>query len=317
MKATNIAVLLVLMLPAGAVAAAARARPYDNPEAFAWTRAILDRVAPRAGLDPARVKLTLLDAAEVNAFADAQGNVSVTRGLLEIVEWDDELAAVIGHEIAHVSRKHISSTVKHKVLADVAVNVLGALTRSDNVKTAGALAGNLTLLKYSRKQESEADDHGMRYMAEAGFSPRGMVRVMQKLGSLTRSSKLTAFLSSHPEPGSRVAHNQKSLSNFGTEIVSQPLQLSYGGFRGVAVPLAEGAAPAAAPATAPAATAAFATDAASDAGQAASGEESGETGRLGRTGSSARARSRDVVRTSGWRTVRLKSGRTIRVRSGQ
>jgi predicted Zn-dependent protease len=239
--------LILALIASAALAQGPKQKTYENPEAFAWTRGILDRVAPRAGLDPAKVQLTLLDSDEVNAFADAKGNVSVTRGLLQTVEWDDELAAVIGHEIAHVKRKHVGTTQKQTVLANVAVGLLGAWTKNENLKTGAAVASNLTLLKYSRKQETDADDHGMKYMAEAGFSPRGMVGVMQKLGAKAKSSKLTAFLSSHPEPGSRVSHNQKGTAKYAPALVQQPMQLTFGGFRKVVVPLTEGATPVPAP----------------------------------------------------------------------
>lgn len=287
-------VLLLVLICSAAFAQAAKKRPYDNPEAFAWTRAILDRVAPRAGLDPARVTLTLIDSDEVNAFADLNGDVSVTRGLLQIVEWDDELAAVIGHEIAHVARKHVKTSQKQNLLAKVAVGLLGAMTKSESLQTGAAVASNLTLLKYSRKQESDADDHGMRYMAESGFCPRGMVGVMKKLGARAKSNKLTAFLSSHPEPGGRVSHNQKGLARYAPALVQQPMQLTYGGFRGVQVPLAEGAAAAPAPVVAAPAVEAAPEDPPPPSAPApvqASG--------------------------AGWRSVTLKNGSTIRVRNGR
>jgi predicted Zn-dependent protease len=269
---------------AAAAAAASRVPPYDDPEAHAWVAGIVRRIAPRAGIDPRALRLTLLDSGEVNAFAGPGGEVAATRGLLEIVDYDDELAGVIAHEIAHVSRRHISTATRQRVLTGLAVGILGAVTRDRRTADLASALGNLNLLKYSRQHETDADDHGMRYMVEAGYCPRGMVTVMRKLAARGGGSRLTAFLSTHPDPGSRVAHNTKRLTQFQPERVHQPMVLTFAGFRNVSVPYSE----------------------------------PGDGSRLRRASppaasSSGGGRSAAPADAS-WRTVRLRSGEVIRVR---
>ncbi|MBI4858657.1 MAG: M48 family metallopeptidase [Candidatus Riflebacteria bacterium] len=284
MRIVRVCLLITLLAP---TLAGGATRLYDNPEALVWVRSIVMRIAPWAGLDVARLKVLMIDSNEVNAFATAKGEVAVTRGILRMVEWDDELAAVLAHEIAHVSRKHIQSTAKRGVITSVAVGVLGAVTNNPEVSDLGRLAGNLGMLHYSRKQESEADDHGMRYMARAGYCPRAVVNVMKKLAR-KGDKELFSFLSTHPEPDSRAAHNQKNLARYSTSQVNQRMILSYGFFRGVTPPVFE---------PAPGASA-------SRHGARRPGPPVTDAG------------PEPVGSSDGWRTIRLKNGQTLEVREG-
>lgn len=150
----------------------------------------------------------------VNAFAAADGSVRVFAGLMDIMD-DNELLAVIGHEIGHVvnhdTRDAMRATLKKEVLLDVASSQSGkikTLTKSQLGKLGSAMIDS----KHSRKQESEADSFSYDFMKKYGYDVNAVesaFRILQSLSEGSDSSFLTQMMSSHPNAGKRADDAKK------------------------------------------------------------------------------------------------------------
>ena len=145
---------------------------------------------------------------EVNAWAMPGGKIAVYSALIEKLKLsDDELAAVLGHEIAHALREHGREQASRAVTESVGLGVLGAAT---GVGDAGAALAQLALdvtinLPHSRSQETEADRIGVELAARAGYDPRAAVTLWQKMGALSDGNATPRWLSTHPSPETRLA----------------------------------------------------------------------------------------------------------------
>lgn len=147
------------------------------------------------------------DPKTVNAWCMAGGRMAIYSGLIEQLKpSDDELAQVLGHEIAHALAKHTAeqmSVAMATALGMVAVGSLAEEHRRTALATA-ALAAKLAIeLPNSRTAEREADRIGMELAARAGYDPRAAVTLWQKMGRLGGAGKIPEFLSTHPSPGNR------------------------------------------------------------------------------------------------------------------
>ncbi|MDP3139297.1 MAG: M48 family metalloprotease, partial [Burkholderiaceae bacterium] len=155
----------------------------------------------------------------VNAFALPGGYMGLNLGLISIVTNRDELASVLGHELSHVTQRHISRlTTKQNQQAPlmIAAMILGALAASKSPEAANALmtggtaVGMQNQLNFSRDMEREADRIGYGVMTQAGFEPQGFVTMFDKLQQASRLSDNGAFpyLRSHPLTTERIADIQ-------------------------------------------------------------------------------------------------------------
>jgi predicted Zn-dependent protease len=165
----------------------------------------------------------------VNAFAAPGGWVYVTTGLLETVASDDELACVIGHEIAHVAAKHSVMQFQSRAIAAGVLTVVSGIlvgqadTAADERRARYVLAGiavgaDLTFLKYSRSQESQSDRLGMRYALLAGFDPAGMVVFLERLAKTDpQRPGFAAILRTHPVSEVRISDARRHLAQLPSE----------------------------------------------------------------------------------------------------
>ena len=151
-----------------------------------------------------------------NAFALPGGKVGVYTGLFNVARNQDQLAAVIAHEMGHVLAKHHDERITRQAGAQGVLQLLGALLGSRYgqgaanaaVQGGGILAQTGFLLPGSRQQEVEADVLGQRLMAQAGFDPRGAVGLWQNMVA-AGGSRPPEFLSTHPDPTSRIGEMQQ------------------------------------------------------------------------------------------------------------
>lgn len=147
---------------------------------------------------------------EPNAYALPGGKVGVNSGLFDVARNQDQLAAVIGHEIGHVVERHHDERITRQMGAAGAVQLLGALAGNyGQLATQGGsmLAQTGFLLPGSRTQETEADVVGQRMMAQAGFDPRAAVALWQNMIA-AGGSRPPQWLSTHPDPQSRISELQ-------------------------------------------------------------------------------------------------------------
>jgi predicted Zn-dependent protease len=166
------------------------------------------RIAAVSGHPEFDWEFTLFENDQPNAFALPGGKVGVNTGLFKVAENDAQLAAVIGHEVAHAIARHGAERMSQGVLAETGLAVLGATTnKASTVQLAAAAATLGVILPYSRTQESEADHIGLLYMAEAGYDPREAVELWRNFERLG-GRRPPEFLSTHPGQGTRIKRLQ-------------------------------------------------------------------------------------------------------------
>lgn len=151
----------------------------------------------------------VVDDPAVNAFAIPGGFIYVTRGLLAHLTSEAELASVVGHEIGHVTARHTAAAMSKQQLLGLGL-AIGSMANSEVAKYAGTAnqALGILYLKFSRDDENQADQLGLRYMRRANFDPRQMSEVFRMLDRLTTASsgdRLPTWLATHPSPANRVA----------------------------------------------------------------------------------------------------------------
>ena len=151
-----------------------------------------------------------------NAFALPGGKVGVYTGIFSVARNQDQLAAVIAHEVGHVIANHHDERITRQMGAQAGLGVVGALVGSrygeGAAQTTNQLGGTALqaafLLPGSRVQETEADVVGQRLMAQAGFDPRQAVNLWQNMIAASGGSRPPQWLSTHPDPSSRIGELQ-------------------------------------------------------------------------------------------------------------
>jgi predicted Zn-dependent protease len=170
----------------------------------------------RAKNAPRSWEVTVFEDDSANAFALPGGKIGVHTGLLKVAASQDELATVIGHEIAHVLAEHGNERASTTFVAQSGLQVAESLAgpQSAGRDTALAVLGLGTqvgvLLPFSRKQESEADLLGLDLMARAGFDPRASVTLWQNMAR-SGGGKPPEMLSTHPSSATRISELSKRI----------------------------------------------------------------------------------------------------------
>jgi len=183
-----------------------------DPETNRWVHSIFDRVKTQfrdRGFD---YNITVLEGSTVNAFAIPGGNVYVYKGMLDFVGSDDELAAVLAHELTHSEKRHSLKQLRQSTVFQLLLDK--AVKNKRDRDSWGQLVGALTSLKFSRQDEDEADDIGQKKMFTAGFDPAAQVLLWQKFtDKFGKGEKgLLQYLSSHPPSQERVENARRNLT---------------------------------------------------------------------------------------------------------
>jgi predicted Zn-dependent protease len=180
---------------------------YPDPRTAAYVEALGRRMAAATERPGLPWQFGVLNDASVNAVALPGGPVFVTRGLLTHLNSEAELAAVMGHEIGHVTARHSVSQISKAQAAEFALG-LGTIIQPE-LQQWGLLTGiglQLLFLKFSRDAERQADELGFRYMVGQGYDPRGMASafsMLQRVGEGRGAGRLPEWLSTHPDPQAR------------------------------------------------------------------------------------------------------------------
>jgi len=142
--------------------------------------------------------VSVMDIPEINAYADDKGNVVFFMGMINFVRNEHELAAVCGHEMAHLSAQHIKRSIGRSILATVAQVALGG--------TLGDVAGSALYTKQSRSHERESDDRGTQYMWAAGYDPQAIWKFWMAMNNAHEqgNSVIERYFSTHPVNGERI-----------------------------------------------------------------------------------------------------------------
>lgn len=161
-------------------------------------------------------EIVVFDDPSANAFALPGGKIGVHTGILSVTKNQDQLATVLGHELAHVIAHHANERLSQQTAVQQGMNLINAVAQPGSASgqlLMGALglgAQYGILLPYSRTQESEADIYGLELMAKAGFDPRESIHFWQNMDQQT-SRQQPEFLSTHPSHDSRIRELEKHI----------------------------------------------------------------------------------------------------------
>ena len=162
-------------------------------------------------------RIYLQNSNEINAFAALDGIIIINKGIIDFCKNDDELALVIGHEIAHMTEEHIKKQIGTRIVMDPIIERAASFIAQKKNKRLNTeeisdkeisdkelfqlifgLSGGLALLKYSRSQEEKADEIGAIYAASVGYDSNKGYDFWKRMASISNDSKWTIFLSTHP-----------------------------------------------------------------------------------------------------------------------
>lgn len=194
------------------------AAQFGGADADPQGQAAVDQVGERlvsataAGETPYEFEFTLLaDDQTVNAFALPGGPIFITSALFDRLETEGQLAGVLAHEIGHVVARHSSEHIAKQKLTE---GLTGAAViasydpenpaSSQQAAAVTAMIGQVVNMKYGRDDELESDRLGVRFMVEAGYDPRAMIRVMEILAESGGGARQPEFFSTHPNPENRI-----------------------------------------------------------------------------------------------------------------
>lgn len=199
-------------------AEALRTQPTSSDAAAnARIRRVGDRVVDAAGLGDRRWDYAVFVSKSPNAFVLPSGKIGVTTGLLALVQNDDQLAAVLGHEVGHVVARHAAERYSTTAATSIALSGVQSVA-GDYAQAAGALGGLGAqfgvLLPFSRRDELEADRLGVDYMHSAGYKPSEAI-ALWRLMQTQRQGGTPEFASTHPSDESRIAALQQYITSRG------------------------------------------------------------------------------------------------------
>lgn len=182
---------------------------YSDRPAEIMVARIVGRLLAAANQPNAQFQVTILDTSEVNAFALPGGYIYVTRGILALASDTSELAAVLAHEIAHVTLRHARARTDKTRTTQIVDRVITGIFGGDNSADAAATRTQQSLAAFSQNQELEADKEGIKFAGKAGYDPQAAARFLGVMSRFAAFSSGAAngddgFLSSHPSTPSRI-----------------------------------------------------------------------------------------------------------------
>jgi len=201
---------------------------YHAPSTESYLDGVLAKLAPASGASAQPYRVALLNSPVVNAFALPSGDIFVTRGLLALAEDTSEIAAVMAHEIAHITARHAAQRAEFERTAALFSRVNAQVLRQPQAADEAEARSQLAIARFSRQQEFEADQIGIKDIANAGFDPYGASRFLTALGewSALRASISGAgtadrpdMMATHPSTPERVAQAVAEARQFGAPVV--------------------------------------------------------------------------------------------------
>jgi predicted Zn-dependent protease len=188
----------------------------SDPKYVDRVRRVAPRIISASGGDPAGWEVQVFQSKDLNAFALPGGKIGFYTGILDIMDNDDQIATVMGHEVAHVNYNHAGERYSQSTLAQTGLSVAqvavsGAQYQNQILAVLGAGATLGVILPYSRKHELEADRFGLRYMHRAGYDPDEALAFWRKMSAQQKGSP-PEFLSTHPADSTRIAQLQREIA---------------------------------------------------------------------------------------------------------
>ncbi len=183
---------------------------YSDPKLERMVAKVVGQLTLNPDFPAQTYQITILNSPSINAFALPGGYLYVTRGLLALANDSAELAAVIAHEMAHVTANHGIQRQQKEAAEVLAAQVVGEVLGGDPAARVAQVRGQLRLAQFSRNQELEADAIGIRAMGTAGFDPYSAARFLQSMAAYAEFRSVDAadqsldFLASHPSAPQRI-----------------------------------------------------------------------------------------------------------------
>lgn len=189
---------------------------YDDPILDAYIKKLGNEIVAQSEMAGEKFTFTLLDSPDLNAFATRGNYVYINRGLLNYVSNEAQLVSVLAHEVAHITKKHVTGQEGKAVGAQVLSTIAAVLSGSGEVYEAGMAYANSIIRGHGRRNELEADEVGAEYMAKLGYKPSEMISmlsIMKDYETLQKdrakakgASKQTyhGIFASHPRNDSRL-----------------------------------------------------------------------------------------------------------------
>lgn len=189
----------------------------QDPEVVRYINVLGDSIAHLTKRGELDWHFYVVDSRDVNAFAVPGGFVYVNRGLIERANRMDELAGVLGHEIGHVVKRHTVKQMQQQQGANIGITLACVLTGVCNSQAASAainVGGTALFAKFSRGDEAEADEQGVKNVVAAGISPEGMVTMFQTLINERKAhpSAVDSWFATHPLEEDRIADVQRLIN---------------------------------------------------------------------------------------------------------
>ena len=196
-----------------------------DPEVVRYINVLGDSIARLADDRSLQWQFFVVNSPEVNAFAVPGGYVYVNRGLVERAQKMDQLAGVLGHEIGHVVRRHSVKQMEQAQGANIGVTLACVLTQICNNQATGALinvGGTALFAKFSRDDEAQADEEGVKNTVRAGIDPRGIPEMFQILINERERSPSTvdAWFATHPLEEDRIQATQAQIAKISPAILN-------------------------------------------------------------------------------------------------
>jgi predicted Zn-dependent protease len=197
---------------------------YSAPATEAYLDGVLAKLAPASDASAQPYRVTMLNSPVVNAFALPSGDIFVTRGLLALADDTSEIAAVMAHEIGHITARHAAQRAEFEKTAALFTRVNTQVLAHSEAQDEAEARSKLAIARFSRQQEFEADQIGIKNIGRAGYDPYGASRFLAALGEWSALTASVAgagsadrpdMMATHPSTPERVAQAVEEARQFG------------------------------------------------------------------------------------------------------
>ncbi len=208
----------------------------DDPEIVGYVNKVGRRILATLPPQPFEYHFYVIRQEVYNAFATPAGHIFIYSGLIEAMDEEEELAGILGHEIAHVYCRHISQKIERSkkigmaTLAGMAAGILvgvggGSPEAAAAITQGSAAAGQSAQLAFSRSDETQADQFGLKFITQAGYSASGLLKILKKIRSKTwfGTNQVPSYLMTHPAVEDRIAYIQSWLATYNSTHKPIPL----------------------------------------------------------------------------------------------
>lgn len=199
----------------------------EDPEIVSYVEDLVKRIEKSFPAMPFEIKTSVIRHNSINAFAAPAGYVFVFSGLILNFENESQVASVISHELAHVHERHLASRIE-KMQAVSLLSLLGVLAgiflggeAGGALTMSSVAAGQTAMLKFSRDDERDADDVGMRSLVTAGYRPQGMpeaFEIIKRYKWYSGGPNIPSYLSTHPALEERITQLQSRVKNLPQDV---------------------------------------------------------------------------------------------------